>query len=353
MIHCLITREVIPGKEAEFETAIRRFFSDTVADKNTNGAQLVTDLDGQQFGILRTFPNADARDAFYASDAFHAWSEEVNAFTKGPAQHKELHGLEAFFQGGGAAKPPPTWKMALITWIGVNLVTTPLLMFLMPVLVGTYGLTFPFENFVFNIFVVAILSWLVMPNLAKFASGWLNAESSNSEKVHSKDLEEPVWRKWVSKFLFVESSEKVRDIALASFALFLGVTTAILHGWPKLVGAYNYFKTGTPWRDIDLVLALGLPFPAIMATIAGLIQFFCSLAVGAGLWARFNALAVSSTLVVALYWNALQGKDNQVALMYFAGFVLLAIVNGGRLSLDNFLKRNKASTQSLQTSPAT
>ncbi|MEM0967397.1 MAG: DoxX family membrane protein [Verrucomicrobiota bacterium] len=344
MIHCLITRKVQRGKEADFEAAIRSFFSESIADANTTGAQLVTPLEDEKsnhYGILRSFPDEESRDAFYQSDSFRNWESHVEGFVEGPAEHRELHGLEAFFREGGTSPPPPVWKMALVTWIGVNLVTTPLLMILMPILVGTYGLRFPFDNFAFNIFVVAALSWIVMPLIVKLSGKWLSKPPKPiiSSLDPSTPKQPTLWQKTLRLLLSPQVGESLKDRSIALFALFLGVTTSIIHGWPKIIGAINYFTTGEPWRDIDLVVALGLPFPALMATVAGLVQFICSLAVATGLLTRLNALLVASTLVVALYWNASQGASNEVALLYFVGFVFLALTSSGRPSLDLILER--------------
>lgn len=180
MIHCLITHEIRKGKEAEFESAARHFFSDAICDENTTGAQLVAPVEegSRTYGILYSFPDDAAREAFYAFDVFKEWNSHIGEFAEGPAVSKELHGLEAFFHGEKPFGPPPTWKMAFVTWLGVNLVTTPLLICLMPVLVGTFGLKFPFENFVFNVFVVSLLSWLVMPNMVKLFGKWLRADQA-------------------------------------------------------------------------------------------------------------------------------------------------------------------------------
>jgi len=176
VIYCLITREVKPGYEAEFETALRRFFSEVADDPHTGGAELVKPLNvegSRTFGILRSFPDEASRDAFYTSKPYLLWSEHVRDFVEGEAQSRELHGLEAFFRDEPEQAPPPTWKMAAVTWVGVNVVTTPFVMFLMPLFVEQLGLPFPWNNFVFNIFVVATLSWVVMPLLVKWCSPWL------------------------------------------------------------------------------------------------------------------------------------------------------------------------------------
>lgn len=175
MVHYLITREVKTGYEDEFEKALRDFFSESVSDQNTFGAQLIRPFEGSSsrtYGILRSFPSESEREAFYDSKMFQEWTASVKEFVEGDPEIKELHGLEAFFQGDETG--PATWKMALITWLGVNLVTTPFLMVLMPFLKQDLGLQFPWDNLTFNLFVVSALSWVVMPLLVKCFKAWLS-----------------------------------------------------------------------------------------------------------------------------------------------------------------------------------
>src|SRR5881628_2522223 len=58
------------------------------------------------------------RDAFYASPIFKAWEEKCAPLTEpGSWTHRPLHGLEAWFRSPQA--PPPKWKMAVATFLGV------------------------------------------------------------------------------------------------------------------------------------------------------------------------------------------------------------------------------------------
>ncbi len=69
-VHVAITRRVKPGREAAFEDAVGRFFSDTIRDKASLGALLIRPVPGTQdrsYGILRTFVSESDRDAFYES----------------------------------------------------------------------------------------------------------------------------------------------------------------------------------------------------------------------------------------------------------------------------------------------
>jgi uncharacterized protein len=119
-IHIAITRQVRPGCEAEFQQALREFFQTSHAHPAVLGATMLTPSPGsgsREYGILRTFTNEKERDEFYASPMFQAWEERAGPLTDGGWSYHQLHGLEAWFRSPGG--PPPRWKMALVTLLGV------------------------------------------------------------------------------------------------------------------------------------------------------------------------------------------------------------------------------------------
>src|SRR5688500_913822 len=119
-IHIAITRRVRPGCEVEFQQALREFFQSSFGQNGVLGASMLTPppgSDSREFGILRTFVSEAERDAFYASPIFMAWDERARTLTEGEPVYRELHGLEAWFRS--PQRPPPRWKMAIATFIGV------------------------------------------------------------------------------------------------------------------------------------------------------------------------------------------------------------------------------------------
>jgi hypothetical protein len=172
-IHVAITRRVRLGREAEFEQALREFFLESFHLAGVQGAILLSPLPGtggRDYGILRSFANEAERDAFYASPAFAAWAEQAREFTEGEPEHRAVHGLEAWFRG--STLPPPRWKMAVLTFLGVYVTTLTLTL-----LVGPYvrGLPLPLGNAAFNLMVVPLLTWAVMPVITRFFARWLRA----------------------------------------------------------------------------------------------------------------------------------------------------------------------------------
>lgn len=172
-IHVAITRRVRPGCETEFQQALRDFFQASFAHGGVLGATMIVPPPGshsQEFGILRTFANERERDDFYKSPIFKAWEKkcepltESNSWTQSP-----LRGLEAWFRS--PHNPPPKWKMAVATFVGVFPVAMVLNLTLGPLLRSWH---FVLGSAVFNACVVVLLTWVVMPLVTRLLRRWLH-----------------------------------------------------------------------------------------------------------------------------------------------------------------------------------
>ena len=179
-IHIAITRRVRPGCEAEFQEALREFFQTSFGHGGVLGASMLTPPPGSEsheFGILRTFRDEVERDTFYASPMFKAWEERARTLTEGEPVYRQLHGLEAWFRSPHG--PPPRWKMAIATFLGVF----PTAMILNLTL-GRAIQPWPFllGSAVFNAAMVALLTWMVMPLVTRALRGWLHPEGDKDQK---------------------------------------------------------------------------------------------------------------------------------------------------------------------------
>ena len=173
-IHIAITRRVKPGCEAEFQKLLQEFFKTSFAHIGVHGASMLVPPPGSsspEFGILRTFANAQERDAFYASPMFKTWEDQIKPLTEGEPVHRQLTGLEAWFRS--PQNPPPRWKMAIATYLGVVPVIMSLSLTIGPVV---RSWNFVLNNLVFNACVVALLTWLVMPLIARILHRWLHSK---------------------------------------------------------------------------------------------------------------------------------------------------------------------------------
>jgi antibiotic biosynthesis monooxygenase (ABM) superfamily enzyme len=176
-IHIAITRRVKPGCEAGFQQALREFFQTSFAHGGVLGATMLVPppgSDSREFGILRTFGDERERDDFYASPVFKAWEKKCEPLVEsGSWTQRELHGLEAWFRSSD--NPPPRWKMALATLLGVF--PTSLLL---GETVGRWTEGWPAlaRVFVFAACMVALLTWVVMPLVTRLVHPWLHKKPS-------------------------------------------------------------------------------------------------------------------------------------------------------------------------------
>jgi len=172
-IHVAITRRVKIGREGEFQEALLDFFQKSFAQDGVLGADMLTPPPGsnsREFGLLRTFADEEARDAFFESAMFKAWEAKVRTLTDGEPVHRELHGLEAWFRSPSS---PPRWKMAIATFLGVLPVATVLNVTLGPAILSWNVLL---RTAVFNGCMIALLTWAIMPLMTRVLHNWLRSE---------------------------------------------------------------------------------------------------------------------------------------------------------------------------------
>ena len=174
-IHIAITRRVLPGREAEFREGLHEFFKASFDHKSVLGASMLIPppgSDSREYGILRSFTSEEERDAFYQSPMFKEWDQRARTMTEGEPVYRNLHGLEAWFRTSG--KPPPRWKMAVATLIGVFPTSVLLGLTVAPI---TRKWPFPSGSLVISVLMVALLTWAVMPLVTRLLQPWLHPKS--------------------------------------------------------------------------------------------------------------------------------------------------------------------------------
>lgn len=179
-IHVAITRRVRPGCEAEFQQALREFFQRSFDHQGVMGVTMLAPPPGsgsREFGILRTFADEAERDRFYGSDLFQKWEARCAGLTESDRwTFRPLHGLEAWFRSPHA--PPPRWKMAIATFLGVFPLATALNLTVAPLLRDWH---FLLRNAVFSALVVLLLAWGVMPVVTRLLRRWLQPDTLSEE----------------------------------------------------------------------------------------------------------------------------------------------------------------------------
>jgi len=176
-VHVAIVRTVKPGCEAAFERALHEFVQKSLSLPGQMGVQIIRPAPGsnsRQYGVIRRFADQEALTAFRASPEYLEWNELAVDLTEGDGRAEELCGLESWFTlPGQPLRPLPQWKMAIATYLGV----VPVIMFLSLTLGRLIqNWNFILNNIVFNAFVVALLTWVVMPLITRALHGWLQTK---------------------------------------------------------------------------------------------------------------------------------------------------------------------------------
>ena len=97
--------------------------------------------------------------------------------TEGEPVYRQLHGLEAWFRS--PHNPPPRWKMAVATLLGVYPVSLLIGVLLSPTL---RKLPLVLNLFVVSAIIVGLLTWVVMPLVTRLLHAWLNPQPQKKER---------------------------------------------------------------------------------------------------------------------------------------------------------------------------
>ncbi len=177
-----VIRVVKPGCEEAFERTLHDFVQESLHLPGQLGVHILRPPPGsgsREYGILRRFENAEARDEFYRLPLFEEWKQKVAGLVDGEPRYERLSGLETWFTlpGERAIIPPPRWKMAVVTLLAVY----PLSMVL-GITVGNWISAWPIllNALIFNALIVTGLTWFLMPVLTRLFNPWLYPESGNS-----------------------------------------------------------------------------------------------------------------------------------------------------------------------------
>jgi uncharacterized protein len=166
-----VTRRPRPGQQAAFESWIHDVIEATSAFPGHQGASVVRPAPGRpEYLILVRFATPADLQRWRSSEACREWVAKADAISEGPAEVRELHGLEAWFEGNSAAAPP-RWKMAVLTWIAIYPALILVSLALAPVL-GTWPM--PLRLLLMTLILVPLMTWVLMPALARAARRWLH-----------------------------------------------------------------------------------------------------------------------------------------------------------------------------------
>lgn len=173
-VSVLVDREVLPGKKAEFEEALKGIIDASQKFPGALGTDVILPEEECQFHyrVIFRFQTMAQLKAWEKSAERLKWLKIIDLLTQAPTELQVITGLETWFSLPRAKQiiPPPRYKMALVTWMAItpllilfNLITQPLL--------GPIPIVF--RIMISTPIIVLIMTYLLMPLMVKIFAKWL------------------------------------------------------------------------------------------------------------------------------------------------------------------------------------
>lgn len=173
----LVTRRVKAGHEAAFERTMADMMAAAATFPGHLGGQLV--LPGEEGGdepdlyhVIFAFDSTEHLTAWQQSPTRSLGLAAVAPHTEGEMQVRQVTGLGHWFAApvGPKQVPPPRWKVAVVTWLGIC--PTVFVLFL---LLGELLAPWPLlpRVMLLTALVVILMTWVVAPQLTKALKPWL------------------------------------------------------------------------------------------------------------------------------------------------------------------------------------
>ncbi|MDB5929865.1 MAG: hypothetical protein JWR60_1572 [Polaromonas sp.] len=182
----LISRRVKLGHEADFERVMDQITAVAGTFSGYLGAQLVRpgdeqDVEDSLYHVVLAFDNQENLQAWQSSPARSLGVAAAAPYIEGQTMIREMSGLAHWFQvpSGSKQTPPPRWKVAVVTWLGIC-PTVYVVFLLFGNLLAPWSLL-PRVMFL-TLLVVGLMTWLVAPQLTRLFKPWLYFSSEGQSR---------------------------------------------------------------------------------------------------------------------------------------------------------------------------
>ena len=171
-----IRRTVKSGRELEYEADLAAVLSTAAKSDGWLGASVAAvGREPAEYDIRMHFVDQTALDAWTKSELRRDWlhrQEELSVATK----VQQLNAQDAWLVPAQRLheRPPPRYKVALLTWLGIYPLITLILAFVGPHIakqpVGVRSL-------ILTATAIPLMTWVVMPVITKVTGRWLHAQA--------------------------------------------------------------------------------------------------------------------------------------------------------------------------------
>lgn len=169
----VVRRRAKPGCERAYEELIQAMFADAKKFPGYLAAELIPPAEqGGEYQIIQRFATETDLERWNVSEERAAWHERLRPVAEGDPEYRLLNGLDAWFAPTvlPAHKPPPRWRMTVVSWMGIFPTVAFLLSFVAPLL---GGLPFLLRTAILTAMVAGLMSYVIMPRLTRWMGWWL------------------------------------------------------------------------------------------------------------------------------------------------------------------------------------
>ena len=172
-VKVIIERRIRPGAEDKLTAWAERFVAAAARSDSLEGSSVLAPAHSGSLLVLLRFASTKELERWQASADYQGLVDEADRISDSGAHSQVRTGMETWFTLPDSPipqSPPPKWKMALTTWIG-----------LFPMVVALGFLFRPFAmpalvaQAISTLIPTAMLTWVVMPKLTRLLYGWLYA----------------------------------------------------------------------------------------------------------------------------------------------------------------------------------
>jgi uncharacterized protein len=176
----VVSRLVKRGREREFEEWLAGIAEQMSAFEGFRGLELARPIDGlqQEHVVILRFDSPDHLGRWETSEIRRTWLAKADRFTNRLVSIQHIAGMEGLFTlgSGNVALAPPKYKMVILVSAGLYPLVILANLFVAPHL----PLPFLGRSLITTVLNVAIMTYVVMPQLTRLLRSWLAGQPAKS-----------------------------------------------------------------------------------------------------------------------------------------------------------------------------
>ena len=180
-----VSRRVKPGYEEAFEKILLEIIAAAMSFQGHLGVNVFrpSDRNASEYRVIFKFDRMSNLRRWEESEVRRQLLARVENLTLGSPKTQTFTGLETWFTlpRKQAIVPPPRYKMALLTWLGIFPLITGILGLFGPLFLN--GLPLLLRTLILTVVLIALMTYVVMPWLTQLFSRWLYPSPSKQRRL--------------------------------------------------------------------------------------------------------------------------------------------------------------------------